>query len=310
MHVTLCVWDPRLKVLDFFLRQLSHVWIIALGHGFGLFQAFAHGNELTRSLDEGRARVETELALGATKWEVMRKVVLPAARPGIMTGAILAVARFVASLDGATRPVAAGAPLVLTLIASGGLGLCLGRSLLRPLGACLVLAGVAHWFAVDTRPLVLVAPEARLIGVMGPSGRRLDHATSASYAARVWLQRDGDPAGQKAAARRGGFSPGYRGSETVLPNGWLVLNVLDRRPVPARLEAVCQKQVVVLAPYANQRPEGECRFMGRRRLLRSGALSIDLEGDALRIRTAARRAGDRFWTGRALAEDIATVGLE
>lgn len=223
---------------------------------------------------------------------------------------ILAVARFVASLDGATRPVAAGASLVLTLIALGGLGLCLGRGLLRPLGAALILAGVAHWATVDTRPLVLVAPEARLIGVLGPTGRRLDHATSASYAARVWLQRDGDPADQKAAARRGGFTPGYKGSEAVLPNGWRVMNVLDRRPAPDRLEKICRQEVVVLAPYARARPAGECRFMGRWRLLRNGALSIEPDGDAVRIRTAARQAGDRFWTGRALAAETATAGLK
>lgn len=36
---------------------------------------------------------EGSLALGATKWETIRRVVLPSATPGIMTGAILAMAR-------------------------------------------------------------------------------------------------------------------------------------------------------------------------------------------------------------------------
>jgi phosphate transport system permease protein len=36
---------------------------------------------------------EGSLALGATKWETIRRVVLPTATPGIMTGAILAMAR-------------------------------------------------------------------------------------------------------------------------------------------------------------------------------------------------------------------------
>jgi phosphate transport system permease protein len=36
---------------------------------------------------------EASLALGATKWQTIRKVVLPAASPGILTGAILGVSR-------------------------------------------------------------------------------------------------------------------------------------------------------------------------------------------------------------------------
>jgi phosphate transport system permease protein len=40
-----------------------------------------------------RAAREGSMALGATKWETLRHVVLPAAMPGILTGVILAVAR-------------------------------------------------------------------------------------------------------------------------------------------------------------------------------------------------------------------------
>ena len=48
--------------------------------------------------EEGLAAVprivrEGSLALGATKWETIRRVVLPAAAPGILTGMILAMAR-------------------------------------------------------------------------------------------------------------------------------------------------------------------------------------------------------------------------
>ena len=36
---------------------------------------------------------EASLALGATKWQTMKKIILPAAAPGILTGLILAMAR-------------------------------------------------------------------------------------------------------------------------------------------------------------------------------------------------------------------------
>lgn len=40
-----------------------------------------------------RGMREAALALGATKWQVIRKIILPAAMPGILTGLILAMAR-------------------------------------------------------------------------------------------------------------------------------------------------------------------------------------------------------------------------
>jgi len=40
-----------------------------------------------------RGMREAALALGATKWQVVRRIILPAATPGILTGLILAMAR-------------------------------------------------------------------------------------------------------------------------------------------------------------------------------------------------------------------------
>ncbi|MFP3490998.1 ABC transporter permease subunit, partial [Staphylococcus sp. SIMBA_130] len=44
---------------------------------------------------------EASYAMGATKWQIIKKVVLPAAIPGILTGGILALSRAI----GETAPL-------------------------------------------------------------------------------------------------------------------------------------------------------------------------------------------------------------
>lgn len=222
--------------------------------------------------------------------------------------AIMIAARFVAGLDGATRGVAAAPPVVLTLIALGGLGMCLGRWAFRWAGVALTVAGFLIWLGVDARPEALIAQDGRLMGVMGPDGRALDHAKAQSYAARNWLERDGDDANQEEAAARGGFAPGYEGSVATLSNGWKIANVLGRRPDPSGIEALCAPRVLILAPGASAAPSGPCRTLFGAGLSRLGALAIDADGDAVRIRTAAEEAGRRPWT-LAAGDESQTTGL-
>ena len=59
---------------------------------------------------------EAGLALGATRWQVVRQVVLPMALPGILTGAILAVSRAI----GETAPlILVGAAVYLNFLPDG-----------------------------------------------------------------------------------------------------------------------------------------------------------------------------------------------
>lgn len=65
---------------------------------------------LTRTAEEAmrsvpRAQREAALALGATKWQVVTRVVIPAAMPGIITGVILSIG----------RTVSESAPLFITM---------------------------------------------------------------------------------------------------------------------------------------------------------------------------------------------------
>lgn len=209
---------------------------------------------------------------------------------------IMSVARFVAGLDGATRGVAATLPVVLTLIALGGLGLCLGRRALRVAGAAAVVCGFALWLGVDARPEALVAPGGRLVGVMGEAGRALDHPKTQAYAARNWLEADGDGADQRAAADRPGFTEGYAGSVATLSNGWRVANVLARRPDLEALAALCEPRTLILAAAARAPAPGPCVTLHGESLFRRGALAIRAVGDRIEVETAASEAGDRFWT--------------
>ncbi len=210
--------------------------------------------------------------------------------------AILLVARTVAALPGATSPVTAAPGVVLLLITLGGLGLCLGRVAMRSLGVVACAAGLLIWGIGSGRPPLLVAPDARLLGMMTDAGRAVDHPKSQSYAAESWLTADGDDADQAAAAARGGFTKGYAGSVVTLPNGWRIMNVLDRAPAPGRLDALCMPQTLILAPGAVGPVDGPCLMLAGRDLSQRGALAIWPVGDDLRIENAEAVAGDRAWT--------------
>jgi phosphate transport system permease protein len=79
----------------FFVIELGLGWSILAG---GLTLAFMILPTIIRTSEEAIKAVpfayrETSLTLGATKWETVRKVVLPSALPGIVTGVILGIGR-------------------------------------------------------------------------------------------------------------------------------------------------------------------------------------------------------------------------
>ena len=79
----------------FFVLTLGLGWSILAG---GLTLAFMILPTIIRTSEEAIRAVpfsyrEVSLSLGATKWETVRKVVLPSALPGIVTGVILGIGR-------------------------------------------------------------------------------------------------------------------------------------------------------------------------------------------------------------------------
>ena len=206
---------------------------------------------------------------------------------------ILVIAHWVAGLPGADRPVGAAPGVVLGLITIGGLWMALWRSGWRLVGLAGIAAGVALWASAPARPELLVAPEGRLIGLMGPEGRVLDTGKAQSFAAENWLRRDGDPADQATAAARPGFAREGKRLSAELSNGWR-LEVLGGRPEPADVAALCQPRTLLIA--RNGDPiDGPCIYFGADALAASGALAIDPDGDGLSIRRASDDSRGRLW---------------
>jgi competence protein ComEC len=205
---------------------------------------------------------------------------------------ILFVARTVADWPGATGPVVAPGPWVLPLVALGGLVLCLWRGPSRLAGLAPVAVAALLWANAD-RPDVLIADDGALVGVLGPEGRALSREAGAGFVAGVWLENDGDTAGQEAAARRWPDQPRGRvlrhdlgGTELVHLQGSRAAEAFGR----------CRRGQIVVQD-AGEPVVGPCTRLDAAVFARSGAVAIWREPDGLRLVTDRMRSGDRLWHG-------------
>ncbi len=203
---------------------------------------------------------------------------------------ILRVAARVSALEGAVMPVVQPAPWVMPAVALGALWLVLWQGRARWAGLPVIGLAALGW-AESPRPLLLVAPEGALVGLLAPEGRMLSRARAGSFAADAWLQADGDSAGQAQAHARSGADP--RASATHLRAGGLeVVHLTGRRGLEMLGEVCLQGRIVVTSenPEPAARP---CRMITPRELRDSGAIAIDATG---RTRSVADASGRRLWT--------------
>ena len=162
-------------------------------------------------------------------------------------------------------------------------------------GAAVAGAGLLLWANPGPRPELLVAPEARLIGVMTDKGRALDHETAQGFAAKTWLRRDGDMAEQALAADRGAFERGKGWLARDLSDGWRVVTIWGKRPDVQALRDACAPKTVLIARNGPDL-EGPCRYFGKRALRRMGSLSITPTKHGLDVRPARAPDLKRLWT--------------
>jgi competence protein ComEC len=213
---------------------------------------------------------------------------------------ILGVAHFVSTLDGAQGHVASPGPLVLPLIAFGGLALVLMKGKARLLGLVPLLFGFSLWGQV-ARPPVLVTATGGLVGVHGPDGRALSKPTGDSFSATVWLENDGDPVAQDAAFARRGFL-GAKGDKRASVGGQMLVHLTGQGAAVRAGVACLSADVVVVSVAVDPAPEG-CMFYDKSRLEKTGALALLVEDGALRVVTVAETSGARPWTRMARKQD-------
>lgn len=218
----------------------------------------------------------------------------PLAVMGLGLDWILGVAEWVAGLPGAVRGVPAPPDAVLPLLAAGALTVALWQGRARWAGTLPALAALTLWATVE-RPPILIAQGGALVGVMTEEGRALSKRRGAGFAARVWLENDGDGAGRAAAVAR-------------WPGDGPVRHPWGKRGA-ARFEGCAPGEIVVMTePY-----EGAplpCLLLDRARLRAAGSLAVYPSQAGWRIESATLKAGRRLWSpagARGVSERLAAV---
>lgn len=209
-------------------------------------------------------------------------------------GYVLAVAGFVAGLEGAVRPVQAGPGASLVLIVLGGIVLVLVLGRARFAGIAPIAAGLMLWSAAD-RPDILITEDGRLFGIRTEMGRVLNTARGNAFAAETWLGNDGDGAGQAAAFERASMVRARGRAEIEVPGLGRFVYRGSRSP-DARAAEECAAAAILLAPSWSTAPDGDCLFIGADRLRRDGALAIRLGPEGPVLDGAKARNRDRPWT--------------
>ncbi|WP_226341276.1 ComEC/Rec2 family competence protein [Gemmobacter serpentinus] len=207
---------------------------------------------------------------------------------------ILFIAAEVGAMEGAVTPVIAPGPWVLPLLTLGGLWLVIWRGRARLAGIA-VIAGALWLWSGATRPDLLIAPDGALVGLMTAEGRALSVPRGAGFAARSWLENDGDLALQPAAAARAAFD-GPQDARAFRLGAWRGLHLRGKGAAAAAAAACANADLVIVAAKLATWPEG-CVIFDLADLDRSGGLAIRLDAAGLKVTPAI--GGRRIWQGAA-----------
>lgn len=196
---------------------------------------------------------------------------------------ILGVAHWVAGLDGARGTVVSPEPYVLPLLAFGALVLALWRGRVRLAG--LGPVALAFWLWGQTeRPAVLIADTGALVGVMTPEGRALNRPRGGGFVAQNWLENDGDPALQEAAAARW---------SDILPAAFNIRAIRGKKAAQAVEDCPPGSWLVMNVPAP--RDDLPCGVIHPATLKKTGALALYRTGAGIKWVSARELTGTRLW---------------
>ena len=205
---------------------------------------------------------------------------------------ILWVANTVSGWNGAISRVPNAPAVSLFLIAIGGVIFALMTVPMRKVSVCLWIVGLVSWTWAD-RPMVLVSQDGRLVGINSAQGRVLNRSKGSGFAARNWLENDGDLRSQKSAALNLG------NHMTVMDGPQIVEYAWNTKMTDDELATLCSKADLVLAPKWEGDAPLNCQVFGLEQFYDTGAISIDLKNGALHIKSARHFHGKRIWNSHA-----------
>ncbi len=205
---------------------------------------------------------------------------------------ILWVAFWVAGWEGSVTPIPAPGPWVLPVMTLGFAWVAAWTGRGRWWGALPVAAALVAWGGVP-RPALLVAGDGAVAGLLGAEGRALSSPRGGSFAARQWLENDGDLAPQAEAAGRPGFT-GEAGARGFVLGEFRGVVIKGRGGAAAAAAACATLDLVVTTAEVGD--AGPCAMLDARRLARTGPVAVDVVAGALVMTVAQGQA--RAWTRR------------
>lgn len=205
---------------------------------------------------------------------------------------ILFIAHWVAGWEGAVTAIPTPPGGVLSLITLAGAIAILWGGWWRALSAFPFALSLMIW-TVNPRPDVLISSDAGLVGVLGAEGRALSAAKGGGFAARNWLENDGDLVPQERAAAR----PGMHGPVAArsFQIGEIQAVSLKGKGALTALQGACAKADLVVISAEVERPPKNCEVLDKTRLAQTGTLAIYLKDGDLRVVTTSDTR--RVWSG-------------
>lgn len=199
---------------------------------------------------------------------------------------ILAVANRIGGFEEAVTRVPVVDTSVLALLVLSVLFLVLWAGRARWMGLGPAVAALVLWTGAD-RPDILIDQTGRLVGFMEAKGRVLSRNKGAGFAARNWLENDGDGRSQEAS-----FSAiGVQADAWLKDHNGLVVGYHWDKD-PPDFNRLCALADLVILPQLDQAP---CQAITRKDLAHGGAIAVWVGPDHWTKVSVRDVAGRRLW---------------